>query len=608
MKRVRFNKSNKSNKPGQDFAGAVLGITGSTVAKPNPNAKPVQGEATGPQNVAGGANLGFPGIPGLLYQNAGGSPTGLGFGGLFPGSIPGVNLDIGGTFWGWSGSSFVQPRKGSYATYRMMTLDGTLNLVKRMIFAPILASRWTIQPAEGVTVSATGNKFLIDPISGAPKQAPQKAIDFLSDTILPKRRPLLKECLRYIESGWRPFERVYQLRNGGPNQGKFYTLQKMKPLLPEFASILHDGSGNYAGITINTGNTSDGNVGGSLAPNKSWICSNDVEAGNLYGLSRYEHCFDPWVDKQKTRVKKYLLMGKLSGVLPTLYYRPGKTLMGGEYVDNFEIAKQIVAVAFMGGAACIPTTEYSDTDLQENAELAKLAPWKLEIQDAGNYAAAMNGFIAEDEHNEKLLIRGMGWPERAVIEATTAGSRADSESHTANASQDLEAIDMDIAAQVSQGQPEYDVPGVVNELLKLNYGEDAQDAIVVKADPLEDDLVDTYQALLNSWFENPAIGPYLMAVPDIGDVFQHLGIKCGDDVGVKLPDIVAEIVQAANNKNAPKPAPGDFQDGGETDTPPDDEENMSRRGKRNKQKDRVAKFVGGLNGGLNGKRLATRGV
>lgn len=543
MKRSKLTKP-----PGSDFAGSILGVTGDTIPKVNPNAKPKSGETTGPQNVAGGANLGFPGIPGLLYQNAGGSPTGMGLGGLFPGSIPGVNLDIGGTFWGWSGSSFVQPRKGSYATYRMMALDPTLALIRSLIRKPIVASQWSVQAAEGVKVSATGNKFVVDPISGRPKQAPQKAIDFISDTFLPLRSGLVREALRGLDSGWRPFERVYEIRNG------FYVLKKVKPLLPEFSNILHDGNGNFAGLTINTSNPSDQSQG-SLPPVKSWIYSQDVEAGNLYGLSRNEPAFDPWVDKQKTRVKKYLLMGKLSGVLPTLYYKPGKTPINGELVDNFEIGKQILAVAFVGGGSLIPTTEYTDTDLQANPELATLAPWKLVIEDAGNYASAMDGFIHEDEHNEKLLVRAWGWGERAAIEATTAGSRADSETHIGAASMDLEDIDDDIAAQVTQGQPQYDVPGLVNELLRLNWGDDAVDAIVVKPAPLVDSKVDTYNDLIKAWFANPALAPYLIQVPNVAKIFQHLDIDCVDDIDDQIDEVIEEIVEAANNKNAPKPPP-----------------------------------------------------
>lgn len=540
----------KSN--GFDFIGSTFGTDLSI--KPQSGGKPKPGETSGPQNVSGPAGWGAS-IPANLYQNAGGGPLAAQYGGVLPGSVPGLTLDIGGTFWGVGATgTFTQPRKGSYATYRMMGLDPTFRLIRTLIWSPILSSTWTVQAAEGIEVDETGKKFTFDPTSGRVTKVPQSAIDFIKDQIIPLRMSLLRECLRYLEFGWRPFERVYELGNGGPNGGRMFTLPKVKPLLPEFAQILHDGHGNFGGLTcggLNSGMVPTGE--GRLPPNKSWIVTNDGEAGNLYGLSRYEPGFDAWCDTQVIRRDQYLLRGKLSGVMPTLYYRPGNTKIDGQDVDNFQVAKQIIAVVMAGGGMLVPTTEYSDTDLQANPELAAIAPWKLVIEDAGSYAPAMAGMIADQEYRDKLKVRAWGWPERAVLEAQASGSRADSESHTASAMQDIENIDDDIAAQVSQGSPLYDVPGLVDELLRLNWGDGTQGAIILKPAPLVDDKLETYQALISAVFASPAIAPFLVQVPDWYDIFQHMDVKCVDDVKEKLPALLAACQAAAVAKAQPKP-------------------------------------------------------
>lgn len=535
-----FGKGNSS-----DIAGSIYGMAEDFAIKQG--GKPPAGEAVGAQNVGTG-NLASPGIPAMLYQNAGGGiggGAGNGLGGLLPGAIPGLGFGIGGSFWGFGGGTFVQPRKGTYAAYRMMSTDPTLRLIRSLIWSPIIASQWTIQAAEGIEVS-TGQKFVFDPITGRCKQVPQTAIDFIRDQMFPLRSMIVREALRGLEFGWRPFERVYKIGRGGPNEGRFYQLEKCKGLLPEFCNILHDGFGNFGGLTVNAATSV---AAGGLAPNKSWIYTYDGEAGNLYGLSRHEAAYDAWVDTQQTRVRQYMLMCKLSGVLPTLYYRPGNTLINGQLTDNFVIAKQIVAVAYAGGAAVVPTTEYTDSDLQANPELAKIAPWRLEIVNAGSYSPAMDGMIKEREYQDKLKIRGWGWPERAAIEASHGGlGSGDAGDHTDSATLDLEAVDSDIAAQCSQGQPAYSVPGVVDELLRLNYGDGTQGSIIINPSPLSDPKVAMYQKFVDTVFANPSLAPIFAQIPDWESIFQHLDVKCAEDIHEKMPSLIDTANQQAQAK------------------------------------------------------------
>lgn len=574
-------------------------LSGSSDFKANPNAKPKAGESTGPQNTTGGANLGIPTLAGLQYQQAGGGINGLGIGlgGLFPGQIPGMSGGAwGGVSGGWLGGNFIQPRKGNYSTYRWMSLDPTLRLIRSLIWSPILSSQWTVNVAEHAKIVPTGNKVVRDSVSGRVKTVPQGVVDMISDMFLPLRRPFLNEALRYMEFGARFFERVYEIRDG-----RFW-LKKPKPLLPEFCQILHDGGGNFGGLCVGMmGSMTDSAGNGSLAPNKSFVVSHDVEAGNLYGISRHEAAFDAWCDANQTRSKMWQLEGKLSGVLPTVYYRPGQTPINEKMCDNYEVAKQIGAVAYAGGCAVVPTTEYSDTDLQENPELAKLAPWRLEIVNAGSYAPAMDGMIRELEYRDKLKIRAWGWPERAAIEAQSGGiGTGDAAVHQDAGELDLEGVDQDLAAQISQGQPLYDVPGLIDEALRLNCGDEAVGAVRVDAAPLSDPKVAVYQGLVDAVFANPKLAAPFSKIPDWEDVFNTLDIKCVDDVDEQLPAIL-ELAQQNSTTPAPtspmtgpdgKPLPGSQLPNGRT------------TGKPIKQNPLNARMSGSVN--LNGNSKNTK--
>lgn len=555
-----FNPFRKKSRG--DTIGSMAGIDGGA-AMPE-GGKPKAGETTGPQNVGIG-NANAAGIPALLYQNAGGGPLagpGGNLGGVFPGGIGGIGIDMNG--WGmvgWGGGNFIQPRRGSYGTYRIMGMDPTFTLLRTLTYSPIIASQWSVGPADGITIDETGKTFTRDKTSGQIVKVPKWAVDFISRTVLPQRAEIIRECLLYREFGFRPFERVYEITGGAPGGGKFYTLKKLKPILPEYAGILHDDYGNFGGLTtsslggINTGGSNAGN----LAPNKSWICSSSVEAGNLYGLSVYEAGYEPWMDIQRTRTKQLMLMSKISGILPTLYYRPGKTLVNNVLCDNYDVAKQIIATAVAGGGMCVPTTEYSDSDLQENPDLARAVAWRLEFMDAGSYAPAMDGMIREREYQNKLQSRAWGWPERAVLEAKSSGSRADSVTHTESASLLLENIDDDIAAQISQGQPMYGVPGVIDELLRLNFGDGTEGSIVIRPAPLVDSKVDLYGQILEWCFQNQKLAPIMAQGVDLPSILDHLDIKTPDDFAEKLPDLLKELQEQASQpppNSAPKPDGG----------------------------------------------------
>jgi hypothetical protein len=397
---------------------------------------------------------------------------------------------------------------------------------------------------------------------------PQQAwLDFISEQILPQRLTILRHSLPgALQMGWQGFERVYDIQRGGPQGRPLYTLKKLKPLLHEITQILVDRQGNYAGLLA------EGELG-VLLPNKSWIVSNEVEAGNLYGMSRHEGSFDPWIDSQYSRVRRAMLAMKLSGIVPVIKYRPGKSpAVGGKLLmddgqtpamDNEEIAVKILNSLFGGKGVVVPTTEYTDEALQSNPKLAESTSWSIEFMDAGNYSTAMAGMIAESEYTDKNKVRGWRWPERAVLEATTAGSRADSQSHTSSISLDLELLDNDQADQITQGQPTHNVPGVVDELLALNFGEQARGTVKIVPAPLSDPKVELYTKMIEAVMANSTLAPVFAKVADWGDIYAHMDIKIAGegDLTKEIPSLIDEAVKAAAEAKKPPIKPGGTEQG-----------------------------------------------
>lgn len=538
-----------------DLTGSILG-TGNTSVTARTRGKPQSGESSGPQNTASGMPFAFGGMFATAYGMAGGGALGPGggvlggWGGMFPGGYAGLSLAFGGALYGFGSNGFIQPRKGSYATYRLMSTHPVIRLVKQLIVGPILSSQWTIKPSDwaaqqqkGATrrkprAGASGLRPKLDPIRL------ENAIELVKEQILPLRSGYLNESLRYLESGWRGFELVFDIRRSGPN-GPMFWLRKIKPLLPELTQILHDGKGNFAGLTQLSGDQ-------GMRSDKTFIVTYDGEAGNLYGYSRHEAAYDPWVDWQSARIRRWLTGNKIAGYLAILYYRPGTTPINGTQTDNGAIAKQILAAIGVGNGTAVPTTEYTDEELQQNPELAKLAPWKLEIVDAGSYAPAVAGMIGESEYCDKNIVRAWGWPERAVLEAQRSGSRADSKTHSDNSSSDRELIDDDLATQLTRGQPSYEVPGVVQDILSLNFGDDYRDAVEVQPAPLVDEKVQVYEQLLAAALGDQTIGPAIASKVDWDELADHLDIETTDSINDYLKSVGAPMQV---DPNTHKPAP-----------------------------------------------------
>jgi hypothetical protein len=117
---------------------------------------------------------------------------------------------------------------------------------------------------------------------------------------------------------------------------------------------------------------------------------------------------------------------------------------------------------------------------------------------------------------DSLMVRGWLVPERALIEAQTAGSRADSETQSANAMSGSEAIDHDLARQLNWY--------VIDPLLVYNFGERARGSVYITPAPIEDDKRRVFSRLFEAVLTNPGTLEETLTWVDMDAVFDVLEI------------------------------------------------------------------------------------
>jgi hypothetical protein len=431
---------------GAFLPGPIWGGYGFAPAAPVSNAKPKSQSETGPQTLLRGAvSTGASAWGGTLLQ---------------------LMRSMGGG--GQNKYEFNAPIAHSYGTYRLMLRQPTIASLYRAKVTRLLASSWTVKSRD------------------RSKPATKQALQLVNDIFQPQRRRILNESARYMWSGWRPFEKVWSPKN----QVKYWL--ELKPLLPDWSVIYRDPFGTFAGLrsfprpiaddgTMNLKVFEDAE--GSLGPHKSWLVTHDGEGTNFYGTSRCDNCYETWCDWNTTRLKQIQTQAKISGSIVEIYHPQGSADIDGTPIQNQDVAQMIGERLINGGnyvtVECGPEFG-TGTPGQDGMQTL----WQIKITDTSGYSEGIKASQETLAYWDKLFCRGWYTPERSAIEATKAGSRADSGTAADTAVDDLEAIDDDIADQLNNGQD--GVIGPVNDVLLFNRGPSEVDSVIIEPAPLVD--------------------------------------------------------------------------------------------------------------------------
>jgi DNA-binding ferritin-like protein len=341
-----------------------------------------------------------------------------------------------------------------------MRTHPTIALVRMLSVAPVIAANWSIESSDGV---------------------PEGAVDTIREQVLPLRPLILEEAMLHglIDFGWVAFEKIFEVKNGK------VVLTRLKPLLPDISTIMIGMKGEFAGIrqTGPLAHIVD------LDVEKCLLTSFAVEGSNWYGNPRMENArliYNKWMecDVGAARYDK-----KIAGAHWVIYYPPGET--GGQ--DNFDIAMGIMASMEASGSVVVPSTTAAFLDELNNSTDTKRA-WEISfIEDAGGKQAT---FCDRLRYLDSLMARALITPERAVTEGQM-GTKAEAGIHADAASTAMDLEHQHVARLINWH--------LVNQLLRLNYGPDAENTVWIVPAPMDDTSLAFLREVYKGFLTNPVL-------------------------------------------------------------------------------------------------------
>jgi DNA-binding protein YbaB len=408
---------------------------------------------------------------------------------------------------------------GSYSTYRLILAHPRIRQARATLTKAIEAGSWEVEADDDV---------------------PERITRYVTDNFTKLRAQYVPDAIRALDLGWAPFETVWDLRDG------FYAPTRLKPLLPDITTIRVDEFGNYAGVQQGSNPNGNGNddhpTGGWLDTWKSHIYSFDVECGNLYGRPLTENARQTawrlWLD---AAFQLHGIGEKLSEVIAMGFAPAGSfpDSAGNTVTPVDEMKKAMAGLKDTGMAVFTNLTALSRPGMSPDQlrKLSESSMSSLEFYDAGNHSAAISGKLEQMKHAEDLMFAAYLVSSRTGMQAEH-GSRADSEQHSDTGLIVSEAIDRDIAENLSRT--------VLNQALELNFGERWRDKVRLRATPLVDRKAEMFEDLMVAALKDPVVGPAISGTLDWDSIAKRSGVPTVE--GVKLSDLVTAAVEDAKRQ------------------------------------------------------------
>lgn len=342
---------------------------------------------------------------------------------------------------------------------RSMRKDPTIALVRGLLVAPALLAPWSYEEKKG---------------------APKGAVDFIEEQIAPLRTHIIRQAiLGCVDFGWAPFEKIFK------KEKTKIGLRKLKPLLQDWTDIIvHNETGAFYGFQQWTINAQQVYV---PVP-QCLLHSFDVEGTYWYGQSYMANVEDPYDSWANVGEASDRYDTKIAGSHWVIHYPIGTSKYEGqEDVDNEYIARQVLRSLQSSGMIAVPKS-------MENfiADLNNATPnaWEIDlITDSGATSAS---FTDRQGYYDKLKVRGFGFPERSILEGQF-GTKAEAGVHADFAIAGILLRTDDLVRDLNWH--------LVNQLLRLNWGPDKENLVVIKSGMLGEQnrafLKDLYTKLLD---------------------------------------------------------------------------------------------------------------
>jgi len=208
-----------------------------------------------------------------------------------------------------------------------------------------------------------------------------------------------------------------------------------------------------------------------------------------------------WGQWCATQKKLETFQSKAAGVLPIVTYPEGDGVdKSGAPEPNWRKADAVLTSLGRAAGIAVPNrlAPWAEDVIRGGGDVKELMAWKVQFLEA----AAGHGaeFIAVLSYDDKLLVRGMLAPERAILEGQY-GTKAEAETH---GDVGISVADQTLHEIVSQINDQG-----VNDVLRTNFGEGQVGKVYLKASPIIDeaksmirDIVKAYNLRVD-WFDLP---------------------------------------------------------------------------------------------------------
>lgn len=369
------------------------------------------------------------------------------------------------------------PLPKTYNTYRTIRKDPTIALARALSVAPVVAASWGVEADEEVD---------------------EERQQFIADTMLPLRDMIIETAMfGGVDFGWQAFEKIFHVNSEGR-----IALDRVKSLLHDINCILIDtATGEFAGIR-----QSDGP---DIPLENVLLFSFRVEGTQWYGESLLENIRETYNEWKEADSGAAVYDKKIAGSRIIVKYPPGQSEVNGALVDNGIIARDFVRALEGAGSVTMPTVVASYLD-ELNKDTAELLQWNIEILTDGGKQAT---FTPRLEYLDTQKVRGLLIPERAILEGKF-GTKAEAGQHA-----DLALTAMMLTHEKLTRKVNRDV---VDQLLVLNWGEEARGSVRLIAAPLADEKLGFLRTVYEKILSDP--GSTEIETVDRDTLKQMLGV------------------------------------------------------------------------------------
>ena len=383
-----------------------------------------------------------------------------------------------------------------YTKVQKIKKQPTVALVRQMIVALIQSAGWRIEVTE---------------------DAPEGAEKLIKDTVFPHRFHLIRRALLgCMDFGWCPFEVLYKMT---PNNQ--LGVKKFKHLIQDCTEIFADKkSGDFRGFYQET--REEGKpvkIMGQYAQ----LFNFDVEGDYHYGYATMKNIEAPYDNYVKVDEAAARYDNKIAGANWQIHYPEGTTLIEGEEVDNYVVAQRLYQAIKASSGIIVPSTvkEYIE-ELSEKSEFA----WKIELIEAKGSSKA--NFGDRQSYLDKLFVRGLGFPERTILEGEH-GTKAEAGEHGDFALTGVELRHEELLISLNEQ--------TINYLLKTNFGEQFENTVTICPNPLTDSDKAIMAKIYDAIIADPELLRQEMTKIDHSALREKLNVPVDEDDDVEIEDV-----------------------------------------------------------------------